>query len=309
MSNELNIGGQRRISWVAMLLAMIVLQALSLAQPASQPATQQTRGAGQRPRNQVARDPIDPNLPTLWIIGDSTVRQGADNGDIGQWGWGNPIYHYFDTTKLNVQNRAVGGTSSRTFYTGQWIWIVNDIKPGDYLILQFGHNDDIQLNDAQRARGTIKGNGEETEAIDNMLTKLHEVVHTYGWYLRKFISEAKEKGAVISIVCSPIPRNSWRDGKIGENEYGRWAEEAATQMGMPFLNLHKLIREKYMAKGQQKVTDEYFPQGESTHTSWAGAVTNAESVIDGLRNLNSPLVQYLRPEAPKDLKNPGGRAR
>lgn len=291
------------------LAAVVVTSASSLAQPASQPSTQPARGAGQRPRLQPARDPIDPKLPTLWIIGDSTVRQGNDIGDIGQWGWGNPIYHYFDTARLNVQNRAVGGTSSRTFYTGQWKWIVDDIKPGDYLIMQFGHNDDIALNDAQRARGTIKGNGEETEEIDNMLTKQHEVVHTYGWYIRKFIAEAKEKGAVMAIVCSPIPRNNWSANMTNANQYGQWAEAAAKQMNMPYLDLNKRARDKYIAAGQQKVTDEYFPQGETTHTSWAGAVTNAECVIEGLKELKSPLVQYLRPQAPKDLKNPTGRAR
>jgi len=56
-----------------------------------------------------------PALPTLWIIGDSTVRNGQDTGNNGQWGWGNPIASYFDQTKINVQNRALGGTSSRTF--------------------------------------------------------------------------------------------------------------------------------------------------------------------------------------------------
>ena len=60
------------------------------------------------------RLPIDPKLPTLWLIGDSTVRNGQDNGGNGQWGWGNPIVHYFDKTKINVQNRGAGGTSSWT---------------------------------------------------------------------------------------------------------------------------------------------------------------------------------------------------
>ena len=54
------------------------------------------------------------------------------------------------------------------------------MKAGDFVIMQFGHNDGGPLNDSSRARGTIKGTGEETEEIDNLLTKKHEVVHTYG---------------------------------------------------------------------------------------------------------------------------------
>src|SRR6184192_3918968 len=86
--------------------------------------------------------PINPDLPTLWIIGDSTVRNGQDTGNNGQWGWGNPIASYFDTSKINVQNWALGGTSSRTFRTiGRWDKVLAQIKAGDFLILQFGHND------------------------------------------------------------------------------------------------------------------------------------------------------------------------
>src|SRR4051794_8039633 len=72
---------------------------------------------------QAPRPALDPKLPTLWIIGDSTVRNGTlDNGNNGQWGWGNPIAHYFDKNKINVQNRALGGTSSRTYQTNAKLW-------------------------------------------------------------------------------------------------------------------------------------------------------------------------------------------
>src|SRR3984957_5337775 len=72
--------------------------------------------------------PANPSLPTLWLIGDSTVRNGTlgDNGPTGQWGWGAPFPAYFDLTKINVVNRAFGGTSSRTFYNG-FFW--KDLQP------------------------------------------------------------------------------------------------------------------------------------------------------------------------------------
>src|SRR3954447_6727740 len=99
----------------------------------------QTTQPTSRPGFRANRVPINPALPTLWIIGDSTVKNGADTGDNGQWGWGNPIAAYFDQTKINIQNRALGGTSSRTFWRDQWPRILPEIKQGDYVIMQFGH--------------------------------------------------------------------------------------------------------------------------------------------------------------------------
>jgi lysophospholipase L1-like esterase len=255
--------------------------------------------------------PINPALPTLWIIGDSTVRNGQDTGNNGQWGWGNPIAAYFDTSRINVQNWALGGTSSRTFQSiGRWDKVLAQIKPGDFLIMQFGHNDSSPVNDNSRARGTIKGNGEETQEIDNILTGKHEVVHTYGWYIRKYVTDAKAKGAALVIVCSPIPRNRWKDGKVQRDSYAEWAKQAAEQSGAGFIDLNEIVSKKYDSLGQEKVTAELFPEKEVVHPDWAGAVLNAECVIEGMKSLeNCPVGQSLRPEAPQDLKPPSGRAR
>jgi rhamnogalacturonan acetylesterase len=268
-------------------------------------------GLAQTRPDHIPTTPLDPKLPTLWIIGDSTVRNGQDTGNNGQWGWGNPIAAYFDTSRINVQNWALGGTSSRTFQSiGRWDKVLSQIKPGDFLIMQFGHNDGGAVNDKSRARASLKGNGEETEEIDNMLTGKHEVVHTYGWYIRKYVSDAKAKGAVAEIVCSPIPRNRWSDGKVNRDGYTEWAKQAAEESGAGFIDLNEIVSKKYEALSQEKVTAELFPENETVHPDWAGAVLNAECVIEGMKSLEKcPLVQYLRPEAPQDLKPPSGRAR
>lgn len=244
----------------------------------------------------------DPNLPTLFLIGDSTVRTGRlGNGANGQWGWGAPIAEFFDRTKINVENRAWGGMSSRTFQTqGFWEKVLADLKSGDYVILQFGHNDSSSLNDNQRARGTIPGVGDETEEIDNLLTGAHEVVHTYGWYIRKFITDARAKGAT-AIVCSPIPRNNWNDARVSRvsDSYGKWAAEAARAEGAAFIDLNEIIARQYERMGQTKVTGICFPPGERTHTSAAGAQINAACVVEGLEALGDcPLVRYLRDAQP-----------
>src|SRR3954469_9334249 len=160
------------------------------------------------------RRPANPDLPTLFIIGDSTVRNGRGDGRNGQWGWGDILAGYFDPAKINVVNWALGGRSSRTFITeGHWDDLLRLLKRGDFVLIQFGHNDGGSLNDSSRARGSIKGIGNESEEIDNLLTKKHEIVHTYGWYMRKYIQDSRAKGAT-PIVCSLIPRKIWKDGKI-----------------------------------------------------------------------------------------------
>src|SRR4051812_7945818 len=101
--------------------------------------------------------------PTLFIIGDSTVRNGDGTGKNNQMGWGSVIDAYFDTTAISIRNYALGGRSSRTFITeGHWDRVLQEIRPGDYVIMQFGHNDAGPLDDTARARGTIGGIGDES---------------------------------------------------------------------------------------------------------------------------------------------------
>lgn len=224
--------------------------------------------------------------PTLFVIGDSTVKNGKGLGDGGLWGWADYLKPYFDTDKINIENHAMGGTSSRTFQTqGLWDKVLAKVKSGDYVMMQFGHNDSSPLNDSSRARGTIKGVSEDSTVIMNLLTKKEETVHTYGWYMRKFIADVKAKGAT-AIICSPIPRNDWKNGKIirnGGNNYGGWCLEVARQTSIAFIDLNTLTADKYDALGQEKVAP-FFPK-EHTHTGKEGAEINAASIAAGIKAL------------------------
>lgn len=232
--------------------------------------------------------------PVLYVIGDSTVKNGKGKGDNNMWGWGDFIGNFFDKEKISIENHALGGTSSRTFQSkGLWDSVLVKIKPGDFVLMQFGHNDGSPLDDTARARGTIKGIGTESKEIYNPITKKQEVVYTYGWYLRKFIKEAKAKGAT-AIVCSPIPRNDWKEGKVirGEASYATWAEEVAKEENAFFVNLNKLTADKYDAQGPAAVAA-YFP-GDHTHTNGEGAKINAASVAEGLKSQKKcPLTKYM----------------
>lgn len=250
-----------------------------------------------------AQPASDTTKPTLYAIGNSTVRTGRlGNGENGQWGWGAPIADFFDRTRLNVENRAWGGTSSRTFRTqGFWQQVLPKLKAGDFVIMQFGHNDASPINDDRRARGTINGNGDETQEIDNMLTGEHEIVHSYGWYIRQFIKEIKAKGAT-PIVCSLIPRNRWTDGKVDRsvNSYALWAQQAAQAEGAFFIDLNNLICDHYDSVGQERVTALYFDADETTHTNAAGAQINATRLVEGIKALEGcSLAEYLKVVEPR----------
>ena len=79
------------------------------------------------------------NHPVLFLVGNSTMRTGTKgNGDNGQWGWGYYAHEFFDANRLTVENHALGGTSSRTFYRKLWPDVKKGIRKGDYVIIELG---------------------------------------------------------------------------------------------------------------------------------------------------------------------------
>ncbi len=264
--------------------------------------------------------PTNSSLPSLILIGDSTVRNGHGRGDQNQWGWGAPIADLFDPAKINVVNRAIGGLSSHSYISeGHWDLALEIIKPGDFVLIQWGHNDGgINLPGATpvadqglapgatsppmpagalprgpNLRGSLPGIGEETYDVADPHSGGTVTVHTYGWYLRKYIAEVKAKEAT-PIICSLVPRKIWVDGHIRRNTdtYRGWAEQVAEEEHVGFVDLNEIIARRYDAMGPEAV-DGLFGDPH-THTDWAGAVINAEAVVAGLRDLpGDPLANFL----------------
>lgn len=228
-----------------------------------------------------------PGPKQLLIAGDSTA---ANNGAEGPVGWGVVFQEYFDPSKIQVVNLAKGGRSSRTFYSeGLWQMLEEKIHPGDIVLIQFGHNDSGPVNDTFRARGSLAGLGDESQEIDNMLTKKHEVVHSFGWYMRYFVERTKARGGV-PIVVSPTIRNIWTD-KTVEHTMGHfrdWSQSVAEQEQVAYVDLSG-----YSAVAIEKlgpaVMAGFYPK-DHTHTNHDGAEFNATWTLAGLKTLpNDPL--------------------
>ena len=219
--------------------------------------------------------------PVLYLIGDSTVRNRCE----GQFGWGDALVGHFDPARIEVNNRAIGGRSSRTFFTeGRWDAVMAHLQPGDFVLMQFGHNDGGAVND-EHSRASLRGNGEDTLAIIRSTDQQAETVQSYGWYLRKFITGAKTKGAT-PIVVSLIPRNIWKDGKIARSDdgFGAWAKQAAAQERVAFIDFNHLLADRFDTLGQEKAAG-LFAAADHTHTSPAGAAFNADVMAEAIRGL------------------------
>jgi lysophospholipase L1-like esterase len=238
-------------------------------------------------------------FPMLFIVGDSTVH----NPQKTERGWGDVIGRSFDTNKIRVENHALGGRSSRTFITqGWWQKVLDAAKPGDFVLLQMGHNDAGPLDDTNRARGTIRSLGEDAKDIFNPITKQPETVHTYGWYLRKYVSDAHAKGMAI-VICSPVPhcpKEEVKAGDVEKSDYVRFSAAVAEAEKVPFINLNQITMSHFAGLSPKEIKEKYFTPADNTHTSPAGAELNAESVIAGLKQLKDcPLAGFLKPDATK----------
>ena len=226
------------------------------------------------------------SVGTVFLIGDSTVKNGSDRGSGTLWGWGRFLGERIDPTRFRVENRALGGRSSRTYRTeGLWAKVVEQLQPGDVVLIQFGHNDGGPI-DSERGRASLKGVGDQSATVQHP-GKPEELVHTYGWYIRQYVAETKARGA-IPIVLSPVPRNIWSDNgtvKRANRDYGLWAREAAQVENAAFLDLNQIAADRYDALGREKVGHDLFTATDHTHTNEAGARLNAEAVAVGLRTL------------------------
>ncbi|MDN5552950.1 rhamnogalacturonan acetylesterase [Prevotella sp.] len=232
--------------------------------------------------------------PVVWFTGDSTVKN-TDKDKNGMWGLGSQAYTVFDKKKITCYNAAQAGRSTRTYLNeGRWDKVYNALEPGDFVFIQFGHND-IGGIDKEKERGVIPGVADTCHVYKSAKDGTYELVYSFGWYLKKFIDDVREKGAT-PILVSLTPRNEWSNGKIERrnDSYGKWYRDVVSQTGVEFVDLHNIMAD-YLDKkcGSKAKADKYYNH-DHTHSSLLGAKTNANNIAKGLKAIHSKLTGYLK---------------
>ena len=232
--------------------------------------------------------------PVMFLVGNSTMRNGTlGNGNNGQWDWGYFFPKYFDANKIAVENQALGGMSTRTFYTDLWPAIREALKPGDWVLVSIGHNDNGEFFDQKRARAVIPGVDPDTCYVGfNQRTQKQDTVYSYGTYLRKYIKEIRAKGAN-PILMSLTPRDAFDNkGKIVRKPQTEWAAYIAAVEGVPFVDLNEISGAKLDSYSRWK--QQYHFLGDKIHTSKFGAEMNALSAAEGIFGSSNPQLATLK---------------
>lgn len=222
---------------------------------------------------------------TIYGIGDSTMADKIKPNENPERGW-LQVFPAFVSKELRVINKAVNGRSTKSFINEKrWDSIYNVLKPGDYVFIQFGHNDE-KLEDSTR------------------YTNPHTA---YRYNLIRFVKESRGKGA-IPVLFSSIARRSFNDRGVLTGTHGDYPLEArlvAQEYKVPFIDLEYLTEQLEIAYGPEKSKVlhlhykageiSYYPEGKSddTHLSVKGATEVAGIVIEELKKMNLKLNKYI----------------
>lgn len=214
-----------------------------------------------------------PVLPpiTVHLAGDSTVMTYP--ATTTQEGWGQELGQFFND-KVTINNRAVGGANVKSFKSGNWTRIMTALQPGDYVLMQFG------ANDSGTAHGPV--------APDD-----------YAATLVQMADEVRAKGAT-PIFVTPTAFYQWRDGKqdnVRLAPYAAAATKAGEEKSVLVVDINARGVEHLNKIGQTEATPMFFPSRgtvDKAHFLKAGAVKNAELVVEELRRIKSPLAGYLK---------------
>ncbi|MGC4129162.1 MAG: rhamnogalacturonan acetylesterase [Bergeyella sp.] len=237
----------------------------------------------------------DKNTTNIFLAGDSTVtdytlEKNYKEKRYPQQGWGGVFQEFFSTDSLKnlkssnlaknvlIIDKAKGGRSTRTFFQeGRWRYIFENLKPKDWVFIQFGHND------------------ESPKKVDRYVD-----VPAYKEYLRLFIHQTREKGATPVLVTSVSRNYPWENGILGDShiDYAKAMIEVGQEQNVDVIDLNRLSREFFTKKGKDFVTTNYFmnlPEGkfpaypngqkDDTHFQPEGAKAVAQLVYNEFKKI------------------------
>ena len=220
---------------------------------------------------------------SIFIAGDSTASI-KEKRAYPETGWGMPFAYFWDTT-VTVVNKARNGRSTKSYISeGLWKSIMDEIRPGDYVIIQFGHNDEAK------------------EKLERYATP-----DTFKMNLKKFIHETKSKNAT-PILLTPVSRRKFdKEGKVVEThkEYSALVKEVANETSVAFIDLDEKSRALYQQFGEenskllflqlQPGEHPNYPDGkvDNTHFSEMGARLIAQLVLKELKTTSPELAERI----------------
>jgi lysophospholipase L1-like esterase len=224
--------------------------------------------------------------PTLFLIGDSTMSNKENPDKNPEHGWGQ-VLSQFLTTEIEVQNHAMNGRSSKSFRTeGRWDKVEKQLKKGDFVIIQFGHNDQ-KLKDS---------------------TKFTNPYTQYRANLERYVNETRAKGAAPILMTSIVRRNFTENGVLVDThkEYPLVVRMVANDLKVPFVDMQLLTEQMEISYGPEKSKklhlhfsegeNPYYPKGKAddTHLSKLGAETVAKLALKDLKSLKIGLEKYIK---------------
>lgn len=224
--------------------------------------------------------------PTLFLIGDSTMANKENPDKNPEHGWGQ-VLPQFLTNGIEIQNHAVNGRSSKSFRTeGRWDKVEKQLKKGDFVIIQFGHND-------QKIKDSTKFTNPYTQYRAN---------------LERYVNEARTKGAIPVLMTSIVRRNFNENGALIDThkEYPLVVRMVANDLKVPFVDMQLLTEQMEISYGPENSKklhlyykegeDPYYPKGkeDDTHLSRLGAETVAKLAAKNLKMLKIGLERYIK---------------
>jgi lysophospholipase L1-like esterase len=223
-----------------------------------------------------------PRKTTVWLIGDSTMA----NKEIKAYpetGWGMPFSNFFDST-IVVDNRAKNGRSTQSFINEKlWQPVVDNMAAGDYVFVQFGHNDEVPTKKTYTTEEQFRNN------------------------LVRYVNETRAKKAV-PVLITPVARRKFDSSGhvVGTHEvYSEIVRSVAAQLQVPLIDLDKKSQALLQQFGPENSMLVYnhlqpgehpnYPEGKAddTHFSELGARKMAEIVLQEIRNLKLPLANHI----------------
>ncbi|WP_158798123.1 rhamnogalacturonan acetylesterase [Pedobacter sp. L105] len=209
---------------------------------------------------------------TVWLIGDSTMAI-KDPKTYPETGWGMPFVNFFDSTVV-VDNRAKNGRSTRSFIKeGLWKPVTEKMQEGDYVLIQFGHNDEVKTKKTYTTEAEFQG------------------------YLEEYVSESRLKKA-IPVLVTPVARRSFdASGKIQETHavYAEIVRKVALEQKVALIDLDKdsqVLLQSFGEEGSKNLFNQLapgehpnYPEGraDNTHFNELGARRMAELVLAEIR--------------------------